>query len=132
MSYYSTLAYQQHCVTRPIISSVVMGGLFTGISMAQGMRFTPQLALMNMGGLYIYHIAQCPMEAIHGRPSALHNAAAGAILGYAGVAMGQLGIPFVDSYFFYRHPNLPAPLVGGMVYGGIGFVLSAVLGGKPI
>ena len=132
MSYYSTLAYQQQCLTRPILSSVIMGGLFAGLSMAQGMRFTPQLALVNMGGLYTYHVVQCPMEAIHGRSSALHNVAAGAILGYTGVSMGHLAIPFVDSYFFYRYPNLPPPLVGGLVYGGIAFVLSGVLGGKPI
>jgi len=128
-SFYSSMAYQQQCLTRPIASSIILGGLFTGIS---GMRFTPQLALTNMGGLYVYHIMQCPMEAVHGRPSALHNAASGGILGYIGVAGGYLGIPFVDSYFFYRHPHLPAPLLGGAVYGGIAFVLAAFLGGKPL
>lgn len=109
-----------------------MGGLFTGISMSQGARLTPQLAFLNIGGLYLYHIAQCPMEAVHGRSSAIHNAMSGALLGYVGVSSGNLGIPFVDAYFFYRNPQLPAPVVGGVVYGGIAFVLSAILGGKPI
>jgi len=135
MSFYintRSLGYQQHCLTRPVVSSVVMGGLFTGMSMSQGARLTPQLALTNMGGLYLYHIMQCPMEAVHGRPSALHNALSGGILGYVGVASGQLGIPFLDSYFFYRNPQIPAPLVGAAVYSGIAFILAAVLGGKPV
>ena len=67
-----------------------------------------------------------------GRPSALHNVASGAILGYIGVSRGVLGIPLVDSYFFYRNPRISPPIVGGAVYGGIAFLFAAALGGKPL
>lgn len=53
-------------------------------------------------GLYTYNAMICPMEAIHGRESALHNAFSGAILGGIGVQKGLLSIPFVDNSFFYR------------------------------
>jgi hypothetical protein len=109
-----------------------MGSVFTAISVAQGARLTPHLAGMNIGGLYVYNILQCPMEGIHGRESSLHNAASGAILGYIGVASRQLGIPFLDPYFFMRYPQLSQPLAGAAVYGAITFAFAAALGGKPI
>ncbi len=117
---------------RPVGSSVTMGAIFTAVSVFQGARLTPRLAGVNIGGLYLYHIMQCPMKAIHGRESALHNAAAGGILGYIGVASGQLGVPFVDAYFFMRYPQLSPALTGAAVYGCIALALSSFLGGKPI
>lgn len=108
-----------------------MGGAFTAFDvLAQGHRFSPTLALTNMGGLYCYWVIQCPMEAIHGRQSALHNVLAGATIGFLGVANGRLGVPFVDATFFYRNPNISPPLAGAVVYGLIGGGL-ATLGGKP-
>ena len=90
-----------------------------------------------MGGLYLYNILQCPMEAVHGRQSAWHNVASAGMLGYIGVATGRLGIPFVGgsssaSSFFYKYPFVSPPMVGAGVYGAIGFVFAAVLGGKPL
>jgi hypothetical protein len=48
------------------------------------------------------------MEIIHGRQSALHNVAAGGMIGYVGVSRGMIGVPFVNPYFLYgtRHPGL--------------------------
>jgi hypothetical protein len=127
----NSVGYQLDCLTRPVVTSLTLGGLFTGLSVAQGARFTPRLAALNIGGLYVYNILTCPMEAIHGRSSAWHNACSGAILGYVGVSRGMLGIPFVDPYFFYRHPQLSPPLTGAAVYGALSLALVAVLGGKP-
>jgi hypothetical protein len=127
----NTLAYQQNCLTRPIVTSVTLGGIFTGLSVVQGARFTPQLAALNVGGLYVYNILQCPMEAFHGRSSAWHNVASASILGYVGVARGVIGIPFVDSYFFMRYPQISAPMAGAAVFGSISFLMTSVLGGKP-
>jgi hypothetical protein len=45
-----------------------------------------------------------PLDSVHGRKSAIHNAIAGAVLVY--VSSGKVGIPFVDHYFFYRYPRL--------------------------
>jgi hypothetical protein len=126
------MAYQKNCMTRPIGSSLIMGSVFTAISVAQGQPLTPRLAGMNIGGLYLYNILQCPMEGIHGRESSLHNAASGAILGYIGVASRQLGIPFLDPYTLMRYPQISPPLAGAAVYGAMTFVFAAALGGKPI
>jgi len=84
---------------------------------------------MYTGGLVTYHAMVCPMEVIHGRRSALHNAAAGATMGYIGVALGRLGVPFVNPNHLYNFRN-PA-LIGAAVYGAMGGALAA-FGGKPI
>lgn len=54
----NTVAYQQHCLARPIVTSVTLGSIFTGLSVAQGARFTPRLAALNIGGLYAYNVLQ--------------------------------------------------------------------------
>jgi len=128
---YRSLEYQKHCAIRPITSSVVAGSLFTGIAVvAQGAPLSPRLVAINIGGIYAYNVLQCPMEALHNRVSAWHNAVAGATLGFVGVTNRVLGVPFVDASFFYRYPQVSPPLAGAAVYGGIGFLL-ATLGGKP-
>ena len=112
----------------------MMGGLFTAFDVVVNglpMKAAPRVALYNMGGLYVYNILQCPMEAIHGRQSSLHNVMAGGLIGYIGVQSGRLGIPFVDAYFFYRYPGLSPPMMAFAVYGGIGGAL-ATMGGKNI
>jgi len=91
----------------------------------------PRIAAVNVGGLYVYHSLQCPMEAIHGRQSLLHNVLSGGILGLVGVRQGVLGIPFVDSYFFYRNPSLSPEVTAFAVYGAIGGLMAS-LGGKPL
>jgi hypothetical protein len=115
-----SLAYQKHCLTEPIGPSVMFGGLFTGLHVMQGMPFSPQLLAINCGGIFLYNALTCPMAAIHGRESALHNGMAGAILGYV-----------VDPTFFYRNPRMSPPMVGAMIYGGIGTAF-ALLGNKRI
>lgn len=124
--------YQKQCLSHPIIPSITLGSLFAGVSVLQGARLTPNLVAVNIGGIYCYSILQCPMEAIHGRQSALHNALAGAMLGYVGVSRGFLGIPFVDNYFLYRYPQLSPAVTGAVVYGGVGLALATILGNKPI
>ncbi|KAL7488245.1 hypothetical protein ACHAW6_013824 [Cyclotella cf. meneghiniana] len=118
------------CLTRPIGTSVVSGGIFTALDTLIG--GTP-LSLRNWGfysgSIYAYNIIQCPMEVIHGRQSSLHNVASAGLLGYIGVSRGMISVPFVNPYFVYgaRYPGL----IGAVVYGGIGGAL-AMLGGKPI
>jgi len=121
-----------NCFTHPIGPAVVVGGAFTAFDvLAQGQRFSPNLAMTNIGGLYMFWALQCPMEAIHGRQSSLHNFLSGATIGYLGVSVGRLGVPFVDHTFFYRNPQISPPIAGALVYGAIagGF---ATLGGKPL
>jgi hypothetical protein len=131
MSYYQSLSYQKNCVTQPVIPSLTMGGALTVLDLVQGARFSPQRLGVNVGGLYMYHVLQCPMEAISGGPSALHNIASGGILGYMGVSAGMLGVPLMDGYFFMRNPSISPPLAGAVVYGGIAGIIATVLGGKP-
>jgi hypothetical protein len=84
-----------------------------------------------MAGIYVYNIVQCPMEAVHGRQSLLHNVMAAGMLGYVGVSKGVLGVPFIDSSFAYRYPRVSPPMLAFAVYGGIAGALSA-FGGKPL
>ena len=127
----NSVEYQKYCLQRGIYPSLMFGSVFTLIEVAQGFRFTPTLVATNIGGLYLYNVLQCPMEAIHGRQSSLHNAASGAILGYVGIQSWRIGVPFVDAYFFYRYPQISPAMAGAVAYGTIGF-LFASLGGKPM
>ena len=131
---YLNLYHQQLCITRPMVPSAMMGTLFTGLNIAlQGapLSSAPKMLLFNTSGIYLYHILQCPMEAINdGRPSAWHNVLSGGIIGFLGVRAGYIGVPFVDYYFFVRHPQISPPLAGAAVYGGMAGLL-ATMGGKP-
>ena len=119
------------CATEPIVPSFVGATLFSAIDMAQGRRPTPSTFGLYAGGIYVYNLLQCPMEAMNGgRPSAWHNIASGSILGYVGVRQRVIGVPFVDPYFFYRHPQLAPEIVAAAVYGGIAGALT-MLSGKP-
>ena len=122
--------YQQQCLTAPIVPSFVMGGVFSALDVVtSGTRITPRGVISYAGFIYTYNAIQCPMEAIHGRKSAIHNVLAGGILGYIGVISGSVGIPFVDPYFFHRHPYIRPQMAGFVVYGGMGGAF-ALLGGK--
>jgi hypothetical protein len=75
---------------------------------------------------------QCPLEAIHGRKSLVHNAISAGGLGYMGVASGVAGVPFVPSHLLYRNAmRLRPAAIGGLVYGALGGFMGA-LSGKPL
>eukprot|EP00405_Crypthecodinium_cohnii_P011253 CAMPEP_0206435698 /NCGR_PEP_ID=MMETSP0324_2-20121206/10033_1 /ASSEMBLY_ACC=CAM_ASM_000836 /TAXON_ID=2866 /ORGANISM="Crypthecodinium cohnii, Strain Seligo" /LENGTH=133 /DNA_ID=CAMNT_0053902703 /DNA_START=41 /DNA_END=442 /DNA_ORIENTATION=- len=132
VGYLATPEYQKQCLSRPVVPSIMMGGVFSGISVLQGAPLTPQLLAMNCGFLYIYHTMQCPMEAIQGRQSLIHNVIAGGTLGAFGVQGGHLGIPFVNPSFFYRFPSVTPAMAAFGVYGGLAGVLGGMLSGKPL
>lgn len=118
------------CIIEPIPSCAVWAGVFVGIdAMQHGTPLSIRTWGVYAGGLFAYHAMVCPMEVIHGRRSALHNVAAGGTLGYIGVSLGKLGVPFVSPHFLYTVRN-PA-IIGGAVYGVMGGALAA-LGGKPV
>jgi len=120
--------YQQECITRPIVSSAVWGGIFTAIDAASGSHVNARTAGMYMSTIYAYHVLQCPMEAISGRPSLLHNVLSAGTIGAVGVSMGRVGIPFVDPYTLYRYPSLSPSIVGFAVYGACAGGLAALQG----
>ncbi|KAL7463644.1 hypothetical protein ACHAXS_004000 [Conticribra weissflogii] len=122
--------YIQYCVIEHIPPSVVWGGIFHGIDCVQGARFALRTWGIYSGGILAYHSLICPMEAFHGRQSALHNVASGAIFGYVGVSRGLLGVPFINPQFLYGG-RFPPSIIGGAVYGTMGGAL-AMLGGKRI
>ncbi len=43
MGYTSSFQYQADCLISPIFSSVVFGGLFTGLDVVQGAKFSPRV-----------------------------------------------------------------------------------------
>ena len=115
------------CLINPIPSAVVMGGLFTGLDIGQGAKARPALFAQNIGFLYLYSALQCPLEQLHGRKSSIHNFIAAACLGGTGVAMRKIGVPFVPPHTVFYGPVPPA-VVGGVVYGCLGFGLASVMG----
>lgn len=122
--------YQQQCLTGPVVPSVIMGGVFSAIRVAEGFPLSPALLMTNMGGIYLYNALQCPMVAIHGRESCMHNGISAGILGYIGVKHHKLGVPFVGSNFFYANPQFSPAITGAVVYGAIGATLG-ILANKP-
>ena len=82
------------------------------------------------GGIYVYHALQCPMEAIHGRPSLWHNIISGGTIGFLGVASGRLGIPFVSADMIQYRYGISPPVAAFGVYGTISGLLAGGLGGK--
>eukprot|EP00567_Pseudictyota_dubia_P017431 CAMPEP_0197448770 /NCGR_PEP_ID=MMETSP1175-20131217/18911_1 /TAXON_ID=1003142 /ORGANISM="Triceratium dubium, Strain CCMP147" /LENGTH=136 /DNA_ID=CAMNT_0042980663 /DNA_START=26 /DNA_END=436 /DNA_ORIENTATION=+ len=126
----SSLHYSQ-CLTGPMMSSAVFGTLFAGMDVMQGARFTPSRAGFYILGVYAFNAFQCPMEAIHGRQSLLHNGLSAGILGYAGVSGGYLGVPFLDHSVFWRYPWLRMEMAAFGIYGTIAMALGA-LGGKQL
>lgn len=123
--------YQRNCLVAAALPSAMWGAIWSGVSVLQGAAPTPRLFAVNIGGIYAYHALQCPMEAIQGRRSLLHNAVAAGAIGAVGVQNGYLGIPFVDHSFFYRYPQVRPAMIAFAVYGAIGGVLGS-LGGKPL
>lgn len=123
------VTYQKHCLSEPMIPSAMFGGLFTGLSVVQGAPLTPQLAAMNIGGIYLYNAIQCPMVALHGRESAAHNVLSAGLLGYIGTQSFNMSVPFVGEDFFWRNPQFSRPMVAFGIYGGIGAAF-AIMGGK--
>jgi hypothetical protein len=109
---------------------VIYGSLFTGFDIAQGAPLKPASFARNIAFVYAYGALQCPLEAVQGRQSALHNFYAGATLGGLGVATGNLGVPFVPPQALAAS-RVPRLYWGIAVYGGIAFALAAV-SGKPI
>jgi hypothetical protein len=124
-------SYQQNCLVKPIPSAVVMGGVFSAFDVAMGQRITPKSVGSYMAFIYTYNAMQCPMEEIHGRKSALHNALSGGIIGFIGVTNNRIGIPFIDPNTLYRYPFVSPGMAAFAVYGGLGLGL-AMIGGKPL
>lgn len=124
------------CISRPIIPSVVVGGIFTAITTKVSPHLAPQLFGTNCAILYSYSALQCPMEALHGRQSSLHNAVAGGTIGYFGVERRVMSVPFeaaLDENIFRKLPQrVSTPVRGAIVYGCGAWFLAGVLSGKPI
>ena len=118
---------------RPIFPCGMFGGILTGIDLLQGLpkEHAPKIFARNFAFIYAYNVLQCPMEAIHGRRSLIHNVVAGGILGYVGVMKQMIGIPFVDGAFFKMYPKIRTSIMGALVYGAIGGVFG-VIGGKKL
>jgi hypothetical protein len=120
------------CASRGITPAVGNGVILTILQGMQGTTMPAQLPVsfaINTAFVYSYVVLQCPMEAIHGRQSLLHNALSGATLGYLGVSARQLGLFNLEATFLVN--RVPLPLGGALVYGSLAAVLGAI-GGKRL
>ncbi len=88
------------------------------------------LAGTYFGGIYCYHALQCPMEAIHGRPSLWHNILSGGTIGFLGVASGRFGVPFVSVEMIRYRYGISPPVAAFGIYGSLSGLLAGGLGGK--
>lgn len=133
MPVYNPVGYVAGCAERSVKPAVGNGVILTLLMAMQNpgaMSNLPMAFALNCGAVYGYFVVQCPMEAIHGRQSLLHNVAAGGTLGYLGVASGRVGIPFNLEPTFYIN-RIPLPVGGALVYGGLAAVFGAI-GGKAL
>eukprot|EP00471_Norrisiella_sphaerica_P000065 CAMPEP_0184481672 /NCGR_PEP_ID=MMETSP0113_2-20130426/3231_1 /TAXON_ID=91329 /ORGANISM="Norrisiella sphaerica, Strain BC52" /LENGTH=99 /DNA_ID=CAMNT_0026860931 /DNA_START=82 /DNA_END=377 /DNA_ORIENTATION=- len=85
--------YTPPCLLNHFVPSCVAGGVLYAIQdvMLSGMRPSMEGFGRYAGVIYAYNAIQCPMEAIHGRKSILHNILGGGLLGYVGVSRGWVG-----------------------------------------
>eukprot|EP00439_Symbiodinium_sp_Y106_P074486 s327_g14.t1 len=132
MSGLASPAYQKHCLTAPVVPSITWGCGFSVIHVLQGAPASLSLFALNSGLLYVYQALQCPMEALQGRRSLLHNVAAGGLIGAWGVQQGLLGVPFASPAFFFRYPQVTPTMAAFMVYGAGAGVMASMLGGKAL
>ena len=52
-------SYQKDCLTRPIPSAFVMGGVFSAFDAAMGQRITPKSVGSYIAFIYTYNAMQC-------------------------------------------------------------------------
>jgi len=123
--------YQLDCLMKPIPTAVIFGGIFSAVNVAQGFPLTPRLLAVNMGGLYAYNAVQCPMVAISGRPSLLHNGLAAGGLGALAIQKGIADVPFMDTRMMHLRFGIKPVQLGFLVYGALGMAFGAA-GGKRI
>ena len=73
------VGYTVGCAQRNVTPALANGAFLTVLQSMQG--FSPQALPMQFGlntcFVYAYALLQCPLEAIHGRQSLLHNVFAG-------------------------------------------------------
>ena len=117
----------ERCLLEPIPSSLIMGTLFAGLDVGSGAPLKPSTFARTIGGIYAYHLFQCPLEQAHGRRSSLHNAASAATLGGLAVAKGLTGVPFVPPHVVYGGRLAPV-WWGAGVYGAVGFAFGTMSG----
>ncbi|CAE6914289.1 unnamed protein product [Symbiodinium sp. KB8] len=115
-----------------VVPSITWGCGFSVIHVLQGAPASLSLFALNSGLLYVYQALQCPMEALQGRRSLLHNVAAGGLIGAWGVQQGLLGVPFASPAFFFRYPQVTPTMAAFMVYGAGAGVMASMLGGKAL
>ncbi|CAE7772232.1 unnamed protein product [Symbiodinium necroappetens] len=126
------LAIDENCCLMQVVPSITWGCGFSVIHVLQGAPASLSLFALNSGLLYVYQALQCPMEALQGRRSLLHNVAAGGLIGAWGVQQGLLGVPFASPAFFFRYPQVTPTMAAFMVYGAGAGVMASMLGGKAL
>jgi hypothetical protein len=151
-NYKSTLSYQYHCLMEPIPFSIFVGSGFTAYNALSSWSDAPSTSRHRrlqrlptaiesplwkragtaIGTIYLYYALQCPMEAVHGRASSLHNGLSAFTMSYIALSQQWIGVPFVPSYYLMNIPFFTRTLLGSSIYGSMAFVLASVWGGKRV
>jgi hypothetical protein len=134
----STLSYQRYCVVHPISHSFFVGSVFTAISLYNSpLPYNSTNSILHRGGtyigtIYLYYALQCPMEAIHGKSSAIHNGVSAGMISFIALHRQMMGVPFIPAHTLMVMPPLTANILGSTIYGAMAFLMAATLGGKSI
>ena len=147
-SYRSTLSYQYDCMVQPIPFSVLFGGAYAAYSvMASSEPSSRHKRYQNaassiaehtiwrragtaIGTLYLYYALQCPMEAVHGRSSSLHNGASAFTMSYIALSRQWIGVPFIPPYYLMDMPFFARTILGSSIYGTAAIIVASTWGGK--
>jgi hypothetical protein len=126
-SYYRSGKHLENCLKDPVLPACFLSVLLTSLdispskplsSVALKSSIIPQHLARNFAIIYGYNVLQCPMEALHGRQSALHDAIAGGTTAYFAIERGFIAVPFINTASLCRrYPQLTPAMVGAAVYG---------------
>jgi hypothetical protein len=120
--------YLPNCIIQSAKHSIMASAVVTGLDVASGRRFTPKLLGVNYLFAATFYSLHCPLEAIAGRRSCVHSFVVAGTMGYVGVMKRWVGIPLhahIPINVLYR---VPAPILGGAVYGTMAFLLRGMMG----
>ena len=124
--------HTMHCAERGVRPALGNGVILTMLQMGTSGGAPANLPMsfaLNVGFVYSYVVLQCPLEALQGRQSLMHNVFAGGTLGYLGVNAGRLGMFGMEHHFYIN--RIPLPIGGAILYGAMGGILGAI-GGKSL
>lgn len=119
--YWGSLVHLRRGFVAPVMSGIFFGLALTARDASQA-RYTMSRTVSYAAGAYAYRAMQCPMEAIQGGQSKVHDFIAAGIVGYVGVTSGRYRVPWL--YETVLHKRFPLGISTFWIYGLLGTTLA--------